>query len=199
MRQRLGIRADEIVITMISRVLKSKGVLDYMEADPGVRGIQQIIRKWHKGYACSRFILESNMGKWAWDDTTVRDLLNQTGAQLIPHGTYSNKTHHSGGVLAMFAKLRQADPDITFPFKDREAQRKMDRLFRALLMYDPEGGKHADDDLPMAMWFCQPFIDRWMSTQVERALVDYTQTPYAWQTSYPSGSNRHLRAVRGVA
>ena len=105
------------------------------------------------------------------------------------------------GIVAMFQHMRRSEPTITFPYGDRGSQQKMDRLLKTLLVFDPDfgGNKHADDDLPHAMWFPQKWMDRWGHEWVDRAVVDYDQTPYAWRTAYPSqttGQSRRLRVVR---
>jgi hypothetical protein len=182
---------------------EKRHVIDYLETEPGVRGGRRILREWQQLYGCGLFVLEENIAQQWWDDAEMKEFLSSSNVRLEPTWTHRiNKHDAAHGVVAMFQHLRKKDPTITFPYGDKASAQKMDRLLKTLLIFDPDyvGNKHADDDLPMAMWFPQKFMDRWGFEWVSRAEVDYPQTGWGdWRTAYPSGSNRHLRAVKGAA
>jgi hypothetical protein len=181
---------------------EKRHVIDIMESEPGIRGGRKIVRDWRERYGCSLFVLEENIAEGWWEDTDMRAFLNSTGVELRPFHTQWNKRDEAHGVLSMFQHMRKAEPTITFPWADRDAQQKMDRLLRVLMDFDPDlvRNKHVDDDLVMAMWFPMKTMDSWGFKWVSRAEVDYPQTAWGdWHTAYPTGSNRRLRAVKGAA
>lgn len=178
---------------------EKRHVVDIMEAEAGIRGGRTILRTWREKYGCTQFVLEKNIAEMWWQDREITDMLKSGWVNLEPHYTSRiNKHDPSHGVVAMFSHMRREDPTITFPAGDRESLEKMERLFRTLLIFDPDyvNHKHVDDDLPMAMWFPQSFMDRWSVAWVERAIVEYDQTPYQFRTGYPSQSNMVTRRAR---
>lgn len=163
-------------------------VIDIMEAEAGVRGGREILRKWREDYGCTLFVVEKNIAQSWWQDRDIRDICSTRGIQLKEHYTSAaSKWNDATGVVAMFSRMRTDPPTITIPWGDRPSEQKMERLLRTFLLFDPDyaGHKHADDDLPMAAWFPQPTMDGWINEQVSRATANYQQTPYVTRrTSY---------------
>jgi len=156
-------------------------IIDIMEAEAGVRGGREILRKWREDYGCTQFVVEKNMAQSWWQDRDIRDLCSTRGISLVQHYTSaSNKWSDATGVVAMFSRMRTDPPSITIPWADRASQQKMERLLRVFMLFDPDyaNHKHADDDLAMAAWFPNPTMDGWITGTTAKAQVQYAQTAY---------------------
>ncbi len=177
-------------------------VVDIMEAEAGVRGGREILRKWREDHGCTLFVVEKNIAQSWWQDRDIRDICSSKGISLKEHYTSaSSKWNDATGVVAMFSRMRTDPPTITIPWGDRASQQKMDRLLRTFLLFDPDyaGHKHADDDLPMAAWFPQPTMDSWINTHTSNAVTNYRQTPYVPSRTPYVSQHRHLRLEPEVA
>lgn len=174
-------------------------IIDIMEADAGLRGGRQVVREWKQKYGCDLFVIESNMAQSWLEDAELRDFCAANGVILKPQYTSaSTKWSASTGVVAMFGRMRTDPPSITIPWGDRETVKKMERLVKTYLMFDPDyaNNKHADDDLPMASWFPQLTMDGWITQFTQSAVVDYRQTPYVpGRTAYIPMSSPYSREV----
>jgi len=166
-------------------------IVDTLEAEPGVRGGRQIVTTWFKKYACREFVVEKNIAQSWWQDKELSDFCARNGIPKVrEHYTdRTNKMDPKNGVPSMYNDMRTDPPKITFPYGDRDSQQQMDRLLRTFLLFDPDhaGGKHADDDLPMAAWFGHHVMQKWTVQRQDVAEYDYSQTQWVSSTTQYAG------------